>query len=88
MEYESFVTKQANEYCEKAFGDKDPELKQIVHMEMTLDPEDEEDEAKRQKALKKMRKDNQLLLDSLKDRPMMIHDENGNLKPINFLTTE
>ena len=81
MEYESSASKRVSEYCDKRFGDKDVELKQIVHMDLALDPDDPEDEEKKQKILDKMAKENKKDAELLKSMTFLTYDSSGNLVP-------
>lgn len=81
MEFETMVTKVAKEYCDKTFGNKDPELKKIVEMELTIDLEDADDLAKREQFVNKLKKENTLIAESLKERNIYVHDSEGNLVP-------
>ena len=84
MEIESLITRQAQEYTNKLFGDKDPELKQIVEMNLVLDPNDPNDEAVKQKVLDKMKREHIRNYEFLKDMNFLIHDISGNLIPIKY----
>ena len=81
MELETLVTKNAKDYCDKIFGDKDPELKSIVRMNLELDPDDTEDEEKKEKFLQKMRREHIKDSELLKETSFLIHDSSGNLVP-------
>ena len=81
MEYESSASKRVSEYCDKRFGDKDVELKQIVHMDLALDPDDPEDEEKKQKILDKMAKEHKKDYEMLKNMSFLTYDGSGNLVP-------
>ena len=74
----------ARETAEKMFGDKDPVLKSIVQMELALDEEDQEDVAKREKYLQKIRKEHAREAELFKERQFLIHDKDGNLVPYNI----
>jgi hypothetical protein len=64
------------------FGDKDPELKALVQMEMTLDPDDPDDVEKKNKFLAKLTKEHKKDVDELiNEKVWNIHDEKGNLVP-------
>ena len=82
MEIETLISRQAKDYSDKVFGDKDPELKQIVHMNLALDPNDPDDEAIKQKVLDKMKREHIRDSEFLKDMNFLIHDISGNLIPI------
>ena len=81
MEYESSASKRVSDYCDKTFGDKNIELKQIVHMDLAFDPDDPEDEKKKQTILDKMTKENKKDAEFLKGRSFLILDGSGNLVP-------
>jgi hypothetical protein len=81
---ESIMNKTAKEYVNKVFGDKDPELKTIVEMNLILDPEDPEDEEKKQKILNKMRREHIKDSELLQGQTFLIHDVCGNLIPYCF----
>lgn len=81
MEYESLHTKHAKEYVEKRFGDKEPELKAIVQMNLAFDLEDPDDEEKKQKFLNKMKREHIRDVEILKEINFLIHDASGNLVP-------
>ena len=83
MEFESLVSKRVNDYCDKRFGDKEIELKQVVQMDLVLDPDDPEDEEKKQKILNKMAKDHRKDAELLQSISILIHDSSGNLVPLN-----
>lgn len=82
MEFENMITKSAKDYVEKRFGEKETELKAIVHMEMSLDPDDPDDEYKKTKFLNKMRREHERDVKAIKEvRQFLIHDASGNLVP-------
>ena len=74
----------ARETAEKMFGDKDPVLKSIVQMELALYEEDQEDVAKREKYLQKIRKEHAREAEFFKEQAFLIHDKDGNLVPYNI----
>ena len=84
MEFESLVERNAREATEKMFGDKDPELRVIVQTELSIDTEDPEDIAKREKMLKKMKREHERDAELLKEKSFLIHDKDGNLVPYNL----
>ena len=81
---ETLMEQNARETAEKMFGDKEPELKAIVQMELALDEEDPEDVAQREKILQKMRREHERDAKFLKERQVLIHDKDGNLVPYNI----
>jgi hypothetical protein len=82
MEFQTMTAKLANDRVEKMFGDKDPELKALVQMEMTLDPDDPDDVEKKNKFLAKLTKEHKKDVDELiNEKVWNIHDEKGNLVP-------
>ena len=81
MEFESLHSKHAKEYVVKRFGDKEPELKSIVQMDLSLDEEDPDDVAKKEKILKKMKREHEKDIEILKGYDFLIHDSSGNLVP-------
>ena len=81
MEYESAASKRVSDYCNKQFGDKDVELKQIVHMDLALDPDDPDDQEKKQKILDKMAKEHRKDAELLRSMSFLVLDGSGNLVP-------
>ena len=81
MEYESAASKRVSDYCNKLFGDKDVELKQIVHMDLALDPDDPDDQEKKQKILDKMAKEHRKDAELLRSMSFLVLDGSGNLVP-------
>ena len=81
MEYESLVSKRVSDYCDKRFGDKEVELKQVVMIDLAFDPDDSDDEEKKQKILNKMAKDHRKDSELLESMNFLVHDSSGNLVP-------
>ena len=81
MEYESAASQRVSDYCNKQFGDKDVELKQIVHMDLALDPDDPDDQEKKQKILDKMAKEHRKDAELLRSMSFLVLDGSGNLVP-------
>ena len=82
MEIENMITKSATNYVNKTFGEKETELKTIVHMNLSLDPDDPEDEYKKEKFLNKLRREHERDIKAIKEiRTFLIHDPSGNLVP-------
>ena len=84
MEIESLHTKHAKEYVEKRFGDKEPELKAIVQMNLALDLDDPDDVEKQEKVLNKMKREHIRDVEILKGIDFLQHDASGNLVPFMF----
>ena len=81
MEYESLVSKRVSDYCDKRFGDKEVELKQVVMIDLAFDPDDSDDEEKKQKILNKMAKDHIKDSELIESMNFLVHDSSGNLVP-------
>jgi len=81
MELITTSQKLATEYGEKVFGDKDPELRTIVEMEMALDPEDPDDMEKKNRVLAKLAREHKKDYELLNEQIWNIHNENGELIP-------
>jgi len=64
------------------FGHIDPDLKAIVQTELTLDIDDGYEIAKRDRMLRKMKRNNERDYEALKEKEIyFIHDSSGNLIP-------
>jgi hypothetical protein len=81
LELDPLINKTTKEYLDKQFGDKDPELKKIMEMTLTLDADDEEDKEKMDKILNKMKKEHIKDTNMLEGMNFLIHDACGNLIP-------
>ena len=82
MEFQSMTSKMACDRVEKLFGDADPELKAIVQMEMSFDPDDPDDMEKKNKYLAKLSREHKKDFNELiNEKVWNIHDEKGNLVP-------
>jgi len=82
MDSDSMVARNARNMTEKLFGDKDPQMKQIVYMQLALDPDDSEDMEYKQKVLNKIRKENTKDFEFLKEKgTFLVYDAEGNLVP-------
>jgi len=82
MEFQTINAKMATDHVDKLFGDKDSELKALVHMEMSLDPDDPDDMEKKNKFLAKLTREHEKDFNELiNEKVWNIHDEKGNLVP-------
>ena len=81
MEFESLHSRHAKDYVEKRFGEKEPELKAIVQMDLSLDLDDPDDVEKKEKLLNKMKREHIRDVEILKEINFLIHDSSGNLVP-------
>lgn len=82
MEFQSLTSKMASQHIEKMFGDKDPELKAVVEMDMLLDPDDPDDVEKQKKYLAKLSREHERdIKELIHEKVWNIHDEKGNLVP-------